>query len=338
MNQSPDFVAIGLAFAAGLAIFVFGVNLLSESLEGAVGERMKRVIGRFTTNRFAGVLTGTVATAIMDSSSAVAIIAVGLVHARAMTFPQALGVVMGANIGTTVSSQIYALDVVKYGPVLLLPGLLLQRFGRSENARHIGGAVFGLGLVFFALTHFQEAATPLRDYKPFRALMLRMENPLLGVLAGAVITATIQSSSAMMGILIALVGEGAVSLDAAVALMLGAEIGTCLDVLVATAGQSREAVRVGVFQLGFNLACVAMFVGFTGPLTQAAVWLSGDDAKRQLATVHVLFNFGGVFVFIWFTHTMARAIEWLIPNRSGGVDGEGAKHPTTAKRDGSGDS
>lgn len=315
MNGSPDFFAIGLAFAAGLAIFLLGVSLLSNSLEAAAGDRVKALVGRLTTNRFAAVATGVVATAVLDSSSAVAIIAVGLVHARAMTFPQALGVVMGANIGTTVSSQIYALDAVKYGPILLLPGLLLHWLGRSETQRHAGGAVMGLGLVFFALTHLEHAAAPLHDYGPFRDLMRRMENPLLGVAVGAAITAVIQSSSAMVGILIALVGQGAVTLDAAVAMMLGAEIGTCVDVLVASAGRSREALRVGAFQLAFNVACVALCVGLTGPLTRAAVWLAGDDVKRQLATAHVLFNVGGVVLFVGFTETIARAITRLIPDR-----------------------
>lgn len=315
--NSPDVFAIVLAFAAGLALFLYGVNLLSESLKAAAGERMKRLIGRLTTNRFAGVLTGVVATAILDSSSAVAIIAVGLVHARAMTFPQAVGVVMGANIGTTVSSQLYALDAVKYGPLLLLPGLLLHWLGRSEAQRHWGGAAFGLGLVFFALTHLEDGTRPLRDHEPFKALMAEMENLLLGVLVGAAVTAAIQSSSALMGILIALVGQGSVSLEAAVAMMLGAEIGTCLDVLVASAGRSRAAVRVGVFQSGFNLACVALAVGFTVPLARAAVWLAGDDLKRQLATAHVLFNVAGVLVFVWFTRTLAGWVERLVPDREG---------------------
>lgn len=313
---SPDFVSIGLAFAAGLVFFLFGVNLLSDSLKAVAGDWMKRAIDRLTTNRFAGVATGAAATAVLDSSSAVAIIVVGLVHARAMTFPQALGVVMGANIGTTLSSQIYALDVVKYGPVLLLPGLLLHWLGTSERQRHGGGAALGLGMVFFALTHLEDAAEPLREYEPFRALMLRMENPVLGVLAGAAATAAVQSSSATMGILIAFVGQGAITLDAAVAVMLGAEIGTCVDVLVASAGRSREAVRVGVFQLGFNLACVALFIGFTGPLARAAAW-AADDPKQQLATAHMLFNVLSVLAFVGFTRTMARGVERLVPERGG---------------------
>lgn len=314
MKESPDFVALGLAFAAGLAFFLYGVHLLSQGLKAAAGERMQRFIARFTTNRFAAVATGAVATAVLDSSSAVVVIVVGLVHARAMTFPQALGVVMGANIGTTVSSQIYALDAVKYGVVLLLPGLLWHWLGRSETQRHVGGAVLGLGMVFFALTHLEEAAKPLRDYQPFLDLMAKMENPLLGVLVGAGITAVIQSSSAMMGILIALAGEKAVTLDAAVTMMIGAEIGTCLDVLVASAGRSREAIRVGAFQLGFNLASVALLIGFTGYLTQAAVAIAGDDVKRQLATAHVLFNVAGVVIFLGFTDTLAKVVTRLIPD------------------------
>ncbi len=320
----PDFSAMGLAFCAGLAAFLLGVNFLSENLKAAAGDGMKRWIARFTTNRFAGVLSGVVATALLDSSSAVAIIAVGLVHARAMTFPQALGVVMGANVGTTVSSQIYATGVAEYGQVLTLPGLLLHWLGRSDKWKHVGGVAFGLGLVFFGLHHIETAAKPLEGYEPFRQFMTRMENPLLGVFAGAVATAVIQSSSAMMGILIILVGQG-VSLPAAAAMMMGAEVGTCLDVLVAAAGRSREAVRVGVFQMGFNVASVALFVAFTGPLVSLATTIAGDDPKRVLATAHVLFNVAGVLVFIGLTDTMAKLVLRLVPNKPG--DGDGGDKP-----------
>lgn len=329
----PDFVAIGLGFTAGVVVFLFGVNLLADSLKAVAGGRMKRILAWCTCNRVAGVVAGTVATAVLDSSSAVAILVVGLVHAQALTFPQAVAVVMGANIGTTVSSQVYALDVVKYGPVLMVPGLLAHWLGRSDGRKAWGGVLLGLGFVFFALTHLEGVTKPLRDYEPFRAFMLRMENPLLGVLAGAAATAVLQSSSATMGVLIALVGQGAITMPAAVAMMLGAEVGTCLDVLVASAGRSREAVRVGVFQLIFNLATVALFVGLTGPLTSAAGWAAGDEPKRQLATGHVLVNVAGVLLFLPFTGLIARGVSRLVPDGENerAEAGRGAEAGATAE-------
>jgi phosphate:Na+ symporter len=308
-----DFTMISFGFVAGVVIFLYGVQLLSESLKAVAGDRMKRIISRATANRCLGVLTGAVVTAILDSSSAVSIIVVGLVHARAMSFQQALAVVMGANIGTTVSSLIFALDAVKYGSALLLPGLLLHWLGRSESTRHWGGAILGLGMAFFALHYLEEIARPLRNYEPFIHLMQRMESPVLGILTGAAITAVIQSSSATMGILIVLVGQGSLGLNAAIGIMLGAEIGTCLDVLVATIGRSREAVRVGVFQLCFNFACIAIAGWFIVPLGQIATRIAGDDLKQQLAIAQVIFNVAGVAIFIGWTSLIARIVERMVP-------------------------
>lgn len=314
--MSPDYLSMGLGFVAALGVFLVGVHLLSENLKVAAGERLKRLIARGTSNTGFAILSGTVATAALDSSSAVIIIVVGLVHAEAMTFRQALGVVLGANIGTTASSQLYALDVVRYAAWVALPGLALRLLGRSETWRAVGGSLLGLGMVFAALTAFEELAKPLREDESFRGLMAGLTNPLAGVAVGAVVTAALQSSSATVGILIALAGQGAVPGPVAVALMMGAEIGTCLDVLVASAGRSREAVRVGVFQLLFNVTTVLLFVGLAGPLASAAAALSGDP-KQQLALAHVLFNVAGVLLFAPFLGPVSGLVERLIPGRAG---------------------
>lgn len=331
MAHADTPVWITLGFASGLTIFLLGISILSDHLKAAVGERMKRLIARSTANRVLAVTTGIVVTVALGSSSAALIIVVGLVHARALTFPQALGIVLGANIGTTLKSQLLALDVTEYAAALLLPGLLLHWAGRSPVQRTIGGAVLGLGLVFFALAYMETVARPLRDSAAFRGLMLSISHPLLGVLTGAAATAVIQSSSAMMAILIALCGQGAVPLDTAVAIMLGAEIGTCLDVLVASAGRSREAVRVGVFQLGFNVATVALGLLLLTPLCEAATGLAGHDVKRQLATAHVLFNVGGVVLVLGVTRTAGKVVERLIPEPEAGpplTDAGGEKAPS----------
>lgn len=317
-----DVQAMLLGMTAGLALFLYGVGVLSEGLQAVAGERMKRLLARATANRFAAVASGAVATTILDSSSAVTILVVGLVGAKLLDLGGALGVILGANIGTTVSSQLFALDVMRYAPVALGAGFLLGRLGRSEGWKRWGDVILALGLIFFGLEHMSEALMPLRDYAPFLALMERMENRFLGALVGAGVTALIQSSSATLGILIQMAKQGSISLKAGVAMMMGAEVGTCLDTMVATVGQSRDAVRAGVFQLAFNLASVALFIGLADPLAQAAAWISEDDPGRQLANAHVLFNVASVLVFLGFVRTAARILTRLIPDRGdpGGQD------------------
>lgn len=322
MRSGLDIPSILLGLTGGLVLFLHGIGLLSSSLKAVAGPRLKRLIARFTTNRYAGVGTGAAATAALQSSSATTIMAVGLVNAGAMDLSQSLGVVMGANIGTTLTSQVFAFDLMHYGPLVMLAGLLLAALGRSPGWRELGGVVLGLGLVFFALDLMGEATRPLRDHEPFVEFLCRLENPVWGVLAGAAFTAVIQSSSAMMGILITMVGQGSMTLDAAVAIMLGAEIGTCLDTLVATIGRSREAVRVGVFQLVFNVASVLLFLGLTDPLARLAAWTAPEDVERQLANAHVLFNVTSVVVFLGFTRTAAGLVRRLIP---GGPDADAAE-------------
>ena len=248
-----DYYAMGLGLTAGLMLFLLGVGMMSDGLKAVAGDRMKSVLARFTSNRLAGVATGAAVTTVLDSSSATTIMVVGLVDAGLLELSQALGVILGANIGTTVSSQLIASDVMQYAPIALLVGFLMRSLTKGETWPQVGTIVLGLGLVFFGLDHMEEATRPLQDHEPFLALMHRMENPLLGVAAGAIFTAIIASSSAMLGIIIVMAGNGAITLPAALALMMGAEIGTCADTLLATAGRSRAAVRAGVFQLIFNV-------------------------------------------------------------------------------------
>jgi phosphate:Na+ symporter len=313
-----DWITLILEVVAGLSLFLYGVTRLSDSLQQVASERMKKLLARFTSHPLAGVATGTVATALLDSSSVTIIMVVALVNSGLLPFTQALGVIMGANIGTTISSQIIAFQLNQYASVLLAIGFLAYFLGKKEIIKNLGMALFGFGLIFFGLNVIEHAAEPLKAYQPFVSWMKGLENPWLGVLTGAAFTVLIQSSSATLGIIITLAAQGLISLPAGVAIMLGAEIGTCADTLVASLGRSRSALRAGIFHLTFNIITVLIGVTFAGQLAQLASYLAPQgNISRQIANAHLLFNLSGVLLFIWFVPLTGRVLTHLIPDKKG---------------------
>ena len=306
-----------LEILGGLVLFLFGVLQLAVGIEPLASERAQTLLGRFTTNRFAGVATGAVATTILDSSSVTIILVIALVNGGLLTFAQSLGVIMGSNIGTTVSSQIFATEVAAYAPLVLLLGFLIFVTARgSARQRTVGIAVLGLGLVFFGLNYMGEAVRPLRDDERFLQWMAGLERPAVGLAAGAVATIVLQSSSAMLGIVITLAGQDLITLPAGLAVMLGAEIGTCFDTLVASIGRSRSALRAGIFHLTFNIITAVLGLIFIEQLAMVARALPGGDAvPRQIANAHVAFNVLGVALFIAFTPQIARLLEHVPPEK-----------------------
>jgi phosphate:Na+ symporter len=308
--------AILLQVLGGLVLFLFGVLQLATGIEPLADRGARELLGRFTSNRFAGVLTGAVATTILDSSSVTIILVIALVNGGLLTFTQSLGVIMGSNIGTTVSSQIFATDLEAYAPLVLLVGFIIYITARgSARQRQVGVAILGLGLVFFGLNYMGEAVKPLRDDARFLGWMKGLERPLTGLAVGAVATVVLQSSSAMLGIVITLASQGLLTLPAGLAVMLGAEIGTCADTLVASIGRSRAALRAGVFHLGFNIATAAVGLLLIDHLAWLARALpSGDSMPRQIANAHVAFNVIGVVLFVGFTPAVARFLARTIPD------------------------
>jgi phosphate:Na+ symporter len=242
---------------------------------------------------------------------------IALVNAGLLTFTQSLGVIMGSNIGTTISSQIIALQINEYAPIAMVVGFGCYFMGKSKKMKRVGMLVFAIGLIFFGLDIMGNAVEPLQEHKPFISLMTRMENPILGALIGAGFTVLIQSSSATLGIVIILASQHLISLPAGIAIMLGAEIGTCADTLLATIGRTREAVRAGIFHLLFNIITVIIGVIFASQLTALVQYISGSaPISRQIANAHLLFNVAGVVLFIGFTPLLARSLVWLIPDKS----------------------
>jgi phosphate:Na+ symporter len=313
----PLEMLVGLG--AGLAIFFFGVYEMTKGMREAAEDRLRAILERFTRNRVSAVVTGAGATAVVGSSSIVTIMTVGLVSAGLLKFANSLGVVMGANIGTTLTSQIIAFGLTDFFGVVLVVGAVLRFLVKNEKANAWGVAIMGLGFVFLGLEHIEATMAPIRNWPPFIEAIEQMENPFFGILIGAAITAVIQSSSATMGVVIILASQGAITLPAGIAIMMGAELGTCVDTLLSTIGQTRAAVRTGVFQLLFNVFNVSLLVGFAGELAAIAQSMSpGTDAgaiAKQIAHAHVMFNCFGVIAALPFTTYMAKGMMRLIPDR-----------------------
>jgi phosphate:Na+ symporter len=309
-----EWATIGLEMLGGLVLFLFGVDLLARALRQAGSDRLKDWLGRASANRFAAIGAGTAATVALDSSSVVIILVIATVDAGLIPFAHALPVVLGANIGTTFSSQVFAWNVDALAPVAMLAGFLLRLLAKGDAARRWGDVLLGAGLVLFALHLIGEAAAPLGEHPEVRERLRGLEDPLMGVAIGALLTLTIQSSSAAMGIVIALAGEGLLTLSAGVAIMLGAEIGTCSDTLIATAGRSRAAVKAGVFHLLFNIASVAVGVALVEWIA-AFGRATASEVGQQIANAHVLFNIAGALVVLPFVRSAAGLLDRLIPER-----------------------
>ncbi|KAB8321097.1 Na/Pi cotransporter family protein [Tolypothrix campylonemoides VB511288] len=310
-----NFFQMAMGAIAGLVLFIYGVTRLSEGLEDIGTDRMKNLLSKFTTNRFAGVGTGIVATTLLESSSVTIILVIAMVSAGVLTFVQSLGVVLGSNIGTAVGAQIISLDIEQYVPILMFVGLLVLFLGKTGTQKNIGLILLGFGLMFYGLEAIDEAMKPFRNYQPFIDLMQTLgNNPLLGAIVGAIFTIIIQSSSATVAIVITLAGSGLVSLPAGIAIMLGAEVGTCADTLVATIGRGRPALRTGVFHFLFNLISAILGIIFAPLLAQLVLAISGENVGRQIANAQIIFNLIGVTAVILFLPIIARGLERLIPN------------------------
>jgi len=311
-----DFFRMAMGALAGLVLFIFGVTRLSEGLEDLGTERMKNLLSKCTTNRFAAVLTGTVATTLLESSSVTIIMVIAMVSAGILTFVQSLGVVLGSNIGTAVGAQIISLNIELYVPLLMFAGLLVFFLGKTNRQKTIGIILLGFGLMFYGLEAIDEAMKPFRDYEPFINWMETLgSNPLLGAIVGAIFTVIIQSSSATVAIVVTLASSGLIALPAGIAIMLGAEVGTCADTLLSTIGRGSAALRTGVFHFLFNLFSATLGIIFTPQLVQLAQAISGGaGVGRQVANAQMLFNILGVVIVIGFLPVVVRLLERLIPD------------------------
>jgi len=228
-----------------------------------------------------------------------------------------MGIVLGANIGTTVSSQIIAMDVGKYSPILLLLGFILIIVAKSDRVNNTGKVILYFGVLFFGLFTMENAVEPLKQETFFAEWMKKTENPLTGVLVGAIATLIIQSSSATVGMALILAKKGFLSLAGGIAIMLGAELGTCSDTILATINGSRAGIKTGIFHLSFNLLTIIVGIALFTPFVDLVVMISPNSSiERSLANAHMLFNILGVISFIWFVPVFEYILNKLLPEKN----------------------
>ena len=283
--------SIVLGLLGGLALFLYGMQMMSSGLEAAAGNRMKGILERLTSNRILGVAVGAVITAVIQSSSATTVMVVGFVNSGMMTLRQAVWIIMGANIGTTITGQLIALDVGAIAPLFAFVGVAMIVFLKKPQLHHYGSILAGLGVLFIGMEMMGTSMEPLREMPAFVNMVSTFSNPLVGIAVGAIFTAIIQSSSASVGILQALAVSGVVGLDTSVYVLFGQNIGTCITAVLAAIGTSRNAKRTTVVHLSFNIIGTVLFTILcqVTPLVPFMQSLT-DNPAAQIANMHTLFN------------------------------------------------
>ncbi|MBF0588108.1 MAG: Na/Pi cotransporter family protein [Magnetococcales bacterium] len=326
-NAEIDITTISINVLGGLAIFLFGMDMMNRSLKEAAGEKMSAILRRLTSNRIMGMITGAFVTAVVQSSSVTTVMLVGFVTAGLMSFAQTLGVILGADIGTTITTQIVAFKVTKWAPLFITFGFAFNFLGRTEKIRQYGNLVLGMGLIFFGMGLMSQAMEPLRSYQPFIDMMGSVSNPLVGVLIATLFTGLIQASAATMGVVVVLAMHGLIDLEGGIAMTIGANIGTCVTAGLAAIGRPREAVRVAVAHVSFKIAGGLLLVGFIPQFAELVRSISpAPDASlvgsqeilaatlpRQVANAHSLFNIGLALAFLPMTGLFARFCYWILP-------------------------
>jgi phosphate:Na+ symporter len=327
MEPSLDHYLLLTGLLGGLALFLFGMDIMTDSLKRAAGGYLKDILAGLTKNRFMGVGIGALVTAVVNSSSVTTVILVGFISAGLLSMAQSVSVIMGANIGSTITAQILAFKVSQIALPAITVGFAISFLASKEQVKQIGRMLLGFGLVFYGMSVMSDAMSPLRTNQEFRDVLASLDTAIAAAAAGAVFTAVIQSSAATTGIVIVMAGQGLVSLDAAIAISLGANIGTCATAGLAAIGKPREAVRAAVVHFIFNVVGVLVWIGFIPEFAEMvrAISPSSEDlsgaarvaaeAPRQIANAHTIFNVANTALFIGFTTQFARLVEWLVPDK-----------------------
>ena len=305
-----------LALLGGLALFLYGMQMMSTGLEAAAGNRMKSILEKLTSTRVKGVLVGAAITAVIQSSSATTVMVVGFVNSGLMTLKQAVWVIMGANIGTTITGQLIALDIGAIAPLFAIAGVGAIMFIKSEKVHHISSIFAGLGILFMGMDMMGAAMSPLKESEAFISLMTKFDNPLLGILVGALFTAVIQSSSASVGILQALASTGMIPLSSAVFVLFGQNIGTCITAVLASIGMKVNAKRTTVIHLLFNIIGTVLFTVIC-LVTPYVTWIEAmtpGDPVAQIANAHTVFNIVTTLLLLPFGTHMANIAVRILPD------------------------
>ena len=305
-----------LSLLGGLALFLYGMQMMSNGLEAAAGNKMKQILEKLTANRILAVVVGALITAVIQSSSATTVMVVGFVNSGMMTLQQAVWIIMGANIGTTITGQLIALDVGMMAPMFAFVGVAMIVFLKNPKLHHYGGIIAGLGVLFIGMGMMSDSMKPLREVPEFVNLMTSFSNPVLGIGVGAIFTAIIQSSSASVGILQSLASNGLIGLSDAVFVLFGQNIGTCITAVLAAIGTSKNAKRTTLIHLSFNIIGTTIFtiICILFPLTALVESFTPGNAPAQIANMHTLFNIVTTLLLLPVGQYLAKLAEKLMPD------------------------
>ena len=313
---SWGFLIMGLF--GGLAIFIFGMEMMSEGMKKSAGNKMRVILAALTKNPVIALFVGAFVTMVIQSSSATTVMLVSFVQAELMGFAQAIGVILGSNIGTTITAQLIAFKLTDYALLMIITGFLMRFLAKNDNIRFAGEAILGFGFLFFGMKLMGDSMKPLRTYQGFIAIMKGLENPLLAVLIGSVFTGIIQSSSAFTGIVIVLAQQQMITLEAGIPMIFGANIGTCVTAGLASIGTARDAKRVAIAHVIFNTLGAALFIfwipAFADIIRTIAAKFNSDTA-RQIANAHTFFNVSLALIFLPFATIFARLVYRILPDK-----------------------
>ena len=324
-NPSIDILPVIFGLLGGLALFLYGIEQMTGALKTVAGSKMKNLLGRMTSNRFKGALTGAFATAIVQSSSVTTVLVVGFISAGLISLTQAISIIVGAHVGSTLTVQIIAFNVTEYSLLMVAFGFGLRFIVKNEKLKYLGLMLMGFGLIFLGMQFMSDATRPLRTYQPFINSMSQMKNPLIGILAATVFTAIIQSSAATIGIVIALASQGFINLEAGISLVFGANIGTCVTALLASIGNPRESKQAALSHIIINIIGVLLWLPFIYQLDDLVRFLSpafpglkdidriAAEAPRQIANAHTIFNFVNTLILLPLITPLGKFISRILP-------------------------
>lgn len=307
-------IKVIIQLMGGLGLFIYGMKLMGDGLENAAGEGLKSILEKVTSNRLMGVAIGAIVTMVIQSSSATTVMVVGFVNAGLMSLAQAAGIIMGANIGTTITAQLVAFKLDQVAPIFVFIGAALVMFARAKKRREIGNIILGFGILFTGMGAMSAAMKPLASSPAFSNMLIAIgDNWLVGIIAGAAITAILQSSSATTGILIALATTGSIDIGLALPVVFGCNIGTCITAIIASVGTNKTAHKAALLHLIFNIVGTVIFLPFLGILADIVRQFSPDDVSRQIANAHTVFNVMNTILLLPFTTYIIKFINKVIP-------------------------
>lgn len=308
---------IFIGVVGGLGLFLFGMQTMGAGLQKSAGKRLEQIVGMLTRNRFMGVLVGMLVTAVIQSSSATTVMVVGFVNAGIMNLTQAIGVILGANVGTTVTGLIVSLSVDSIAPIAVGIGMILWMTAKKDRQKNIAEILIGLGILFIGMEFLKDALKPLRELESFNTMMVTLgKNPILGVLIGLGLTFVVQSSSASIGMLIALASQGALPLATALPILYGDNIGTCTTALLSSIGASKNAKRAAIMHMVFNLIGTLLFViVLAKPITMLVTRWEPDNVGLQIALAHTIFNISNMVIQFPFAGFIIKVALWLVPDK-----------------------